>query len=116
VEFRDHRKHECGKVSIAHADRVRMGPGLEHNLLVLRERLVDVHREPIEVAEGRHHAQLAVGKQVLHDDIISLEYNHSVRANWPLRLLRHPPKIRHPARPSCPSRSVPSVASSFKGM
>jgi hypothetical protein len=64
VEFRDHRKHECGKVSIAHADRVRMGPGLEHNLLVLRERLVDVHREPIEVAEGRHRAYLAVGKQL----------------------------------------------------
>jgi hypothetical protein len=29
-----------------------MGPGLEDDLLVLRERLIDVHIEPIEVAEG----------------------------------------------------------------
>ena len=62
MEFCDHRKHECGKVPIAHADRVRMGPSLEDDLLVLRERLIDIHREPIEVAEWRHGAQLAVGK------------------------------------------------------
>lgn len=63
MEFRYHRKHESGKVPVAHADRFRMGPGLEDDLLVLRERLIDVHIEPIEVAEGRHRAQLAVGKQ-----------------------------------------------------
>ncbi len=63
MEFRDHRKHECGNIPVAHADRVRMGPGLEYDFLVFRERSIDIHREPLEVAEGRHGAQLAVGKQ-----------------------------------------------------
>ena len=40
-----------------------MGPGLEDDLLILRERSIDIHRNLIEVAEGRHGTQLAVGKQ-----------------------------------------------------
>ena len=31
-----------------------MGPGLEHDLIVLGERVIDIDREPIEDAERRH--------------------------------------------------------------
>ncbi len=78
MEFLDHRKHECGKVPVAHADRIRVGSGLEDDLLIFRERLINIHREPIEIAEGRHGAQLAVGKQPC--DLIS--QSRAVRDVW----------------------------------
>ena len=56
MEFRYERIHECGEVHVAHPDRVRMSSGLKDDFLVLRERLIDVDREPIEVAEGWHRA------------------------------------------------------------
>ena len=44
-------KTRPGKIHVAHADRVRWVP-LEEDLLIVRERIVDIRREPIEVAEG----------------------------------------------------------------
>ena len=86
MEFRYHRKHERRKVQVAHPDRVRMGSGLKDDLLVLCERLIDIHRKPIEVAEGWHRAQLAVRKQAC-DLIFGCEL-HLVGAKTVLRRWR----------------------------
>src|ERR1044072_1774083 len=63
MELSDHRKHECGEVPIAHPNCVRMCSALEDDFLVLRERAINIYWDLIEVAERRHGAQFAIGKQ-----------------------------------------------------
>ena len=64
VKFFDHWKYECGEVHVAHTDRFRMGTGLEDDRIVLRERVIDEHGEPIEDSEWWHSAQFAVREEV----------------------------------------------------
>jgi len=52
VELLHHWERQRRKVPIAHADRFRMSPSLEDDLLVLPERLINIYREPVKVPKG----------------------------------------------------------------
>ena len=63
-ERSDNRVHQAIEVRVAHPDRVGVRAGVEDDLRVGAERLIDEHWLPVERAEGRHDAPLAVAEEV----------------------------------------------------
>ncbi len=59
------RMHKFGKVLVPELHRLLVRSRLEHDLLVCRERPIDIHFQPVEIAERRHRPHLAIGEKPL---------------------------------------------------
>src|SRR3990172_8468343 len=62
----DHVVHQSRVLRVRHPRHLVMIAGLEEELLLTAKARVNVDTEIVEVPEGRHGAQLAVGEEVPH--------------------------------------------------
>jgi hypothetical protein len=91
VKFFNHWKYECGEVHVAHTDRFRMCPCLEDDRIVLSERAIDEHGEPIKDPEWWHSAQIAVREEIFK--LLLGRESHMVVMNTSLRRWRSTCKL-----------------------
>ena len=63
MELRHRRVNQFGEVSIPKLHGSRMGPGVEENVFIFGEQLIDVDSHVVEITERRHRPHFAVRKE-----------------------------------------------------